>query len=100
MGKGKKIAIELISAYTCLSGLFLFVSFVFKVNFFQAFTSLLPVVFTFLIILFFFLSGLVAFLNPVSIRAKKLLIGAFLLQLCQVSILGVTFKNYFGPYLA
>ena len=67
---------------------------------FQMLVYLIPTIIAFVFLLLNILAGLKLIRNPDSKQAIRFSIFVLLLQLIQVFIFGITYFNYFGPYLA
>ena len=88
-----------LSLYFFIGGLFFLVFFVYQNGMLGLLNTLLPSFFTILILLFFCVGGGYATFKKDSKTSYQILTACLLLQSIQVNILGLVFKNYYGPYL-
>jgi hypothetical protein len=87
----------IIALYLFIGGIIFLVLFIYKSGVFGFLSSLVPSFITILVLLFFIFSGAHYFRYR---NSGTLLKASMLIQAFQISILGINFKNFFGPYIA
>lgn len=99
MGKIKNGLTKALGIYFLLGGIICLVSFLFERGVLNLFYTLFPSIFTIVILLLFIYTGYIALLKTEHRYTQIFLNIVLIIQTVQISLLGLVFKNYFGPYI-
>lgn len=98
MGKIKNSLTKALGIYFLLLGIICLSSFLFERGVIGFFYTLFPSLIIVVILLLFIYTGYIALFKTENRYAQFFLNLALIIQIFQISLIGLVFKNYFGPY--